>query len=115
MYLGFVTTGCGVGAWWAWSSCWDGLSRFAAVTASLGCYLTLLATGEVLFPERKLKYVVYVEIPGDRMELPCYTYEQAFHVALYAQLLAFEMHGIWLPVSISPDQPERREYARSRR
>jgi hypothetical protein len=107
LYCGFALTVCGAGSWWGWSNAWDNGTRCAAVVAGLGCLGTLLALGDLLFPAPTKKFTVFVEVPDGPLELPCYTYEQAFHVALYAQLLAFEKHGIWLAVSISPDQPEK--------
>lgn len=111
LYLGFIIALCGAGAWWGWVNSWDDGSRFASVVTGIGALLTLWVVGEVVFPPPKPKampYVVIVVIPGvQTMVLPCPTYEMAFHVALYAQLLGYEKHGLWFSVKINPDRPEK--------
>jgi len=112
--MGFVTGLCGAGAYWAWGTAWDGGTRVSVVIAALGGYCTLLAMGSIFFPAPKEPkvlredYMVNVVVPwGDDLHLLCYSYEDAFKLAMFAQLRAFELHGVWLTVSIDPDRPER--------
>jgi hypothetical protein len=107
-YLGFITVFCGVGSFWAWRLGWDDGTRFAVALTGGGAYCTLLAVGDLMFRMQKPTedFVVRVVLPDQTLELPCSTYEAAFKVALYAQLLGFEHHRVWLDVSITPDRPE---------
>lgn len=109
LYIGFTVALVGAGVTYGWVTAWDDQTRFASVIAGIGAFLTLWVAGEVIFPKpKKMPYVVVVVIPGvQTMIFPCPTYEMAFHVALYAQLLGYEKHGLWLPVTINPDRPEK--------
>jgi hypothetical protein len=109
-YFGFCTSMALAGGWWGWSAAPDAPSRFGAVVVAIGMYGMLLAVGDILFSTRRDDaFMVRVDVGPDRapLEYPCSTYEMAFEVALAVQLRGFELTGVWLGVSITPDQPEK--------
>jgi hypothetical protein len=107
-YLGCVTVASALGAWWVWCAAWEGWTRFATVLAGLCGYGALLLVGGVLFPvPSQDEFMVRVVLSDQVVELPCSTYEVAFRVAMHAVMLGYERGGVWLDVSITPDEPEK--------